>query len=158
MAGGTQVAILMGSESDRPYMDETERILGELGISSETFVMSAHRTPQKVHEFASTARENGYQVIIGAAGGAAHLPGVIAAWTTLPVIGVPLPGSDLNGWDALMSIVQMPPGVPVATVGVGKFGSRNAAYLAAQIIGVADDAAREAYASHRESQAGMKIN
>lgn len=153
-----QVGILMGSESDRPYMDETERLLGELGISYETHVMSAHRTPQKVHEFASNARSNGFEVIIAGAGGAAHLPGVIAAWTTLPVIGVPLPGSDLNGWDALLAIVQMPPGVPVATVGVGKFGSRNAAYLAAQIIGVRDEAVREAYAGHREKQAGMRID
>ncbi|MFW6074974.1 MAG: 5-(carboxyamino)imidazole ribonucleotide mutase [Chloroflexota bacterium] len=153
-----QVGILMGSESDRSYMDETERLLGELGISYETHVMSAHRTPQKVHEFASNARENGFEVIIAGAGGAAHLPGVIAAWTTLPVIGVPLPGSDLNGWDALLAIVQMPPGVPVATVGVGKFGSRNAAYLAAQIIGVRDKTVREAYAAHRERQAGMRID
>lgn len=153
-----QVAIIMGSESDRPVMEETERILGELGISFDTHVMSAHRTPQKVHEFASNARQNGVEVIVAGAGGAAHLPGVIAAWTTLPVIGVPLAGSDLNGWDALLAIVQMPPGVPVATVGVGKFGSRNAAYLAAQIIGVGDESAREAYAAHRERQAGMRID
>lgn len=153
-----QVAIIMGSTSDKSYMDETERILGELGISYETHVMSAHRTPQKVHEFASQARDQGFEVIISGAGGAAHLPGVIAAWTTLPVIGVPLPGSDLGGWDALLAIVQMPPGVPVATVGVGKFGSRNAAYLAAQIIGVGNDDAREAYAAHREKQAGIRIS
>ncbi len=153
-----QVAIIMGSTSDKSYMDETERILGELGVSFETHVMSAHRTPQKVHEFAVGARDAGVEVIIAGAGGAAHLPGVIAAWTTVPVIGVPLPGSDLNGWDALLAIVQMPPGVPVATVGVGKFGSRNAAYLAAQIIGVGDETVRKAYADHREKQAGIPIS
>lgn len=158
MADRAQVAIVMGSESDRSYMEETERILGELGVQHETHVISAHRTPAKVQEFAAGARDAGFQVIVAGAGGAAHLPGVVASWTTLPVIGVPLPGSELNGWDALLAIVQMPPGVPVATVGVGKFGSRNAAYLAAQIIGVGDPDARKAYSNHRERQAGMRIS
>jgi 5-(carboxyamino)imidazole ribonucleotide mutase len=128
-----RVAIVMGSESDRPFMTETEKMLDELGIPSKLVVMSAHRTPAKVQELASTAREQGIEVIIAGAGWAAALPGTIAAWTTLPVIGVPLATSDLNGLDALLSIVQMPPGVPVATVGVDN--AKNAAVLAARVLG-----------------------
>ena len=149
-----RVAIVMGSESDRPFMSETEKLLGDLGIPSRLDVMSAHRTPAKVHELAATAREQGIEVVIAGAGGAAHLPGVIASWTTLPVIGVPLPTSDLNGLDALLAIVQMPAGVPVATVAVGKAGARNAAILAAQIIATGDETVRAAVERHRESIGG----
>jgi len=115
-------------------------LLDYFQISGEMLVMSAHRTPHAVQKFASTARENGYDVIIGCAGLAAHLPGVLAAYTTLPVIGVPMPGGPLQGQDALLSIVQMPAGVPVATMAIGKAGARNAAILAAQIIGLSNDA------------------
>lgn len=149
-----RVAIVMGSESDRPFMSETEKMLDELGIPSKLVVMSAHRTPAKVQELASTAREQGIEVIIAGAGWAAALPGTIAAWTTLPVIGVPLATSDLNGLDALLSIVQMPPGIPVATVAIGKGGARNAAILAAQIIATGDETVRAAVERHRETIAG----
>jgi phosphoribosylaminoimidazole carboxylase PurE protein len=149
-----RVAIVMGSESDRSFMSETEKMLDELGIPSKLVVMSAHRTPAKVQELASTAREQGIEVIIAGAGWAAALPGTIAAWTTLPVIGVPLATSDLNGLDALLSIVQMPPGIPVATVAIGKGGARNAAILAAQIIATGDETVRAAVERHRETIAG----
>jgi 5-(carboxyamino)imidazole ribonucleotide mutase len=148
MPSGPRVAIVMGSESDRPFMSETERLLAEFGIESVLEVMSAHRTPAKVQQFAASARERGIEVMIAGAGGAAHLPGVVAAWTTLPVIGVPLPTSDLSGWDALLAIVQMPAGVPVATVAVGKAGARNAAILAAQIIAIGDESVRDAVDAH----------
>lgn len=148
-----RVAIVMGSKSDMPFMEETTRILDELGLDYEVHVMSAHRTPDLVQRFASGARERGVRVIIAGAGGAAHLPGVIAAWTTLPVIGVPLPATDLQGLDALLAIVQMPAGVPVATVAIGKAGARNAAFLAAQIIGLAEPQFSDAYAAYRERQA-----
>lgn len=131
-----KVAVLMGSTSDKPIMDECTRHLNYFGIQSEEFIYSAHRTPELTSEFAKTARDNGYQVIIAGAGMAAHLPGVVAAYTTLPIIGVPLSGSALNGVDALHSIVQMPSGVPVATVAIGKAGAINAAVLAAEIIGI----------------------
>jgi phosphoribosylaminoimidazole carboxylase PurE protein len=149
-----RVAIVMGSESDRPFMTEAEKMLTDLGIPSEMFVMSAHRTPQKVQELASTARERGIEVFIAGAGWAAALPGTIAAWTTLPVIGVPLATSDLNGLDSLLSIVQMPPGIPVATVAIGKGGARNAAILAAQIIATGDETVRAAVERHRDTIAG----
>jgi len=132
-------------------MSEAEKMLDELGISSKTVVMSAHRTPAKVQELASTAREQGIEVFIAGAGWAAALPGTIAAWTTVPVIGVPLATSDLNGLDALLSIVQMPPGIPVATVAIGKGGARNAAILAAQIIATGDETVRAAVEQHREN-------
>lgn|SRR5690606_21135281 len=148
-----RVAIVMGSKSDLPYMEETVKALDELGLDHEVHVMSAHRTPDLVQKLASGAADRGVRVIIAAAGGAAHLPGVVAAWTTLPVIGVPLPTTDLKGVDALLAIVQMPAGVPVATVAVGKAGARNAAFLAAQIIGLAEPQFAEAYRAYRERQA-----
>jgi 5-(carboxyamino)imidazole ribonucleotide mutase len=148
------VAIVMGSESDRQYMSETESLLTEFGIPCVLEVMSAHRTPHRVHEFASAAHDRGVQVMIAGAGGAAHLPGVVASFTTLPVIGVPLPTSDLSGWDALLAIVQMPAGVPVATVAVGKAGARNAAILAAQIIAVGDPEVRRRVEAHRAKLQG----
>ena len=132
-------------------MQGTVDVLGQMGIEHEVVAMSAHRTPEKVMQYALSARERGIKVIIAGAGGAAALPGTVAAWTTLPVIGVPLPSSDLNGVDALYAITQMPPGIPVATVAIGGWGARNAAFLATQIIGLTDDAARDAYDGYRKS-------
>lgn len=149
-----QVAIVMGSESDKPTMQLAADILDSLGVSTETVVMSAHRTPEKVREFAKTARDRGISVIIAGAGMAAHLPGVIAAWTPLPVLGVPLPAGELRGQDSLYSMVQMPSGVPVATFGIGNSGARNAAYFAAAILAVADPAARNSYDEFRRRQSG----
>jgi 5-(carboxyamino)imidazole ribonucleotide mutase len=135
------VAILMGSDSDWPTMKAAADALAEFGITSEAKVISAHRTPRDLEQFASGARDRGIRTFICGAGGAAHLPGVTAAFTTLPVIGVPIMGKALDGMDSLLSIVQMPPGVPVATVGVN--AARNAGLLAAQILGVADDALQQ---------------
>ncbi|NOX36510.1 MAG: 5-(carboxyamino)imidazole ribonucleotide mutase [Calditrichaeota bacterium] len=129
-----KVAVIMGSESDRPVVEEALPYLEYFGIEADVRVMSAHRTPDAVQQFASQARADGYGAIIACAGMAAHLPGVIAAYTSLPVIGVPLAGSDLQGVDALYAIVQMPAGVPVATMAIGKAGVRNAAIFAAQIL------------------------
>ena len=146
------VAIVMGSASDEPLVQETQKVLDDLGVDYETRVLSAHRTPDKTREYAIAARDRGIRVLIGVAGAAAHLPGVLASWTTLPVIGVPAPGSDLGGIDALYSIVQMPPGVPVAAVAVGRMGARNAAYLAASILATADETVRQAYEDFRKRQ------
>ena len=144
------VGVVIGSKSDEPQMQDTLRVLEELGIEHELNALSAHRTPQKVADYAQSAQERGIEVIIAAAGGAAALPGVIAAWTDLPVIGVPLPSSELKGVDALYAIVQMPPGVPVASVAVGAWGARNAAYLAAGILSLKHDKIREAYSVYRQ--------
>jgi phosphoribosylaminoimidazole carboxylase PurE protein len=133
------VAVVMGSSSDQPIMAECTRHLEFFGISFQGFILSAHRTPDETAQFAKQARDKGIKIIIAGAGMAAHLPGVIAAHTTLPVIGVPLAGSDLNGVDALYSIVQMPSGVPVATMAIGKAGAINAAVLAAEILGITDE-------------------
>jgi len=130
-----KVSIIMGSTSDLPVMEAAARFLNEMKIPFEINALSAHRTPEKVEKFAKNARQRGIRVIIAAAGMAAHLPGVIAAMTTLPVIGVPIKAS-LDGLDALLSIVQMPPGIPVATVGIN--AAQNAAILAAEILAVAD--------------------
>lgn len=132
------VAVVMGSESDLPVMERTSRMLERLGISSATFVLSAHRSPEATRAFARNARRRGIKVVIAGAGMAAHLPGVIAADTTLPVIGVPLAGSALGGLDSLYSMVQMPSGVPVATVAIGEPGATNAAVLAAEILALGD--------------------
>lgn len=131
-----KVAIVMGSESDRAAMSAAESTLSHFGVPFETFVLSAHRTPEVTTEFAKKAAERGFAVVIAGAGMAAHLPGVVAGYTTLPVIGVPLDSSPLRGVDALYSIVQMPKGVPVATVGIG--AAANAAILAVQILATAD--------------------
>jgi len=128
------VGILAGSKSDQEYIDVIEKNLGELGITFETNILSAHRDPDKVAEYSKTAKERGLKIIIAAAGMAAALPGVVAAHTELPVIGVPLPGSHLNGVDALYAIVQMPGGVPVATMAIGKAGAKNAAFMAKRIL------------------------
>ena len=147
------VAVLMGSRSDEPAMKETTEVLDQLGVEHEVEVMSAHRTPEKVKDYAESARGRGIEVIIAGAGGSAGLPGVVASWTTLPVIGVPLPTSDLGGVDALYAIAQMPPGIPVACVAIGSWGARNAALLAAQMLGAKHDNIRQAYDDYR---AGLK--
>lgn len=132
-----QVGIIMGSKSDLPVMQKAADALQSFGIESEINALSAHRTPEAVHDYVTSARERGLKVIIAGAGGAAHLPGVVAGGTILPVIGVPIKATiSIDGWDSLLSIVQMPPGVPVATVGLD--AARNAGVLAAQIIGVGD--------------------
>ncbi len=145
------VGVVMGSKSDEPLMQPTLDMLKELGIDYEVSVMSAHRNPQKVREYGLSARERGIEVIIAGAGGAAHLPGVLASWTILPVIGVPLPTSDLKGIDALLSITQMPSGVPVAGVSIG--GAKNAALLAAEILGLKYDKIKNAYEEYRKKLA-----
>lgn len=130
------VSIVMGSDSDLEIMNEAAKALEDFGISYEIDVTSAHRSPGRTSEYARTAASRGIKVIIAGAGGAAHLAGVIAAETTLPVIGVPIPSTALNGLDSLLSIVQMPAGIPVATVAIGKPGATNAGILAAQIVGL----------------------
>lgn len=131
---GARVAIMMGSISDRQIMDSAADTLGQFGIDYEVKISSAHRMPNKTREFVLNAENEGFEVIIAGAGKSAHLPGVIASYTTLPVIGVPVKTDDLGGLDSLLSIVQMPPGVPVATVAIN--GSKNAALLAVQILGL----------------------
>jgi phosphoribosylaminoimidazole carboxylase PurE protein len=148
------VGIVMGSESDRPKMEGAEEVLGELGVSYETHVMSAHRSPDRVAEYASQAAGNGMKVLIAGAGMAAHLAGAVAARSILPVIGVPLDGSPLLGLDALLATVQMPPGIPVATVAVGKAGARNAGYLAARILALSDPALADRLTAKREAMRG----
>ena len=147
------VAVLMGSKSDAPLMQECLDLLAKLGIPHESPVMSAHRTPDKVREFASSARERGLEVIIAAAGGSAALPGAVKAYTALPVIGVPVPSSELKGIDALYAMAQMPPGTPVATVAVGSWGARNAALLAAEILALKHEDVRRAYDDYRRGLA-----
>ncbi len=147
------VAVVMGSKSDAPLMDECLEMLEKLGIPHTSEVMSAHRTPDKVAVFAKSARDDGIEVIIAAAGGAAALPGAIKAHTPLPVIGVPVASSELGGLDALYAIVQMPPGVPVAAVAVGSWGARNSALLAAEILALHHDDIRKAYDDYRAALA-----
>ncbi|HDP97892.1 MAG TPA: 5-(carboxyamino)imidazole ribonucleotide mutase [bacterium] len=150
------VAVVMGSSSDQAIMTECTRHLEYFGIRHQQFIMSAHRTPQMTAEFASNAEQQGFQVIIAAAGMAAHLPGVIAAHTSLPVIGVPLAASALNGVDALYSIVQMPSGVPVAACAIGKAGAINAAVLAAEILGLQDEQIKQKLVEFKN--AGSKLS
>ncbi len=151
--GKHKVAIVMGSDSDLPKLEGTIQTLRALGVPFSVDVISAHRTPKAAHEFAAGAEGRGYKVIIAAAGGAAHLAGVIASLTTLPVIGVPMPTSDLGGLDSLLSTVQMPGGVPVATVGIGSGGATNAAVLAAQILATSDDELRRTLGAYKEKLA-----
>ncbi len=148
------VGVVMGSKSDAETVQPGLDVLRDLGIDYEVNVISAHRTPDKAREYGLGARSRGIEVIIAAAGGAAHLPGVMASWTTLPVIGVPLSGTDLKGLDALYAIVQMPAGIPVATVAIGAAGVKNAAYLAAEILGLKHDGIRKAYDNYRASLQG----
>jgi 5-(carboxyamino)imidazole ribonucleotide mutase len=145
--------VILGSKSDLPLMEACLKQLAEFGIESELQVCSAHRDPAGVMEWASTARERGLKVVIAAAGGAAHLPGVVAAWTDLPVIGVPVPTTHLGGVDSLYSIVQMPAGIPVATVAIGEAGAKNSAWLAARILGLNDKAVEERHAQKRSALA-----
>ena len=140
--GSKQVSIVMGSDSDLPVMTQAAEMLEQLGVGYEIDIVSAHRTPDKLFQFASGAHERGIEVIIAGAGGAAHLPGMVAAISPLPVIGVPVKSSNsIDGWDSVLSILQMPGGVPVATVALN--GAKNAGILAAQIVSVADKQVRE---------------
>ncbi len=148
------VGVVMGSKSDAEVVQLTLDVLKELGIDYEVSVISAHRTPEKARQYGLAARSRGIEVIIAAAGAAAHLPGVLASWTTLPVIGVPLAGSELKGVDALYSIVQMPAGIPVASVAIGTAGAKNAAYLAAEILGLKYDEIQKAYEKYRKGLQG----
>ena len=145
-----KVGVIMGSTSDWPTMKNACEVLDELGISHESKVVSAHRTPDEMFQYASEAEKRGIQVIIAGAGGAAHLPGMVASKTVLPVIGVPIKTSSLNGLDSLLSIVQMPGGVPVATVAIGKAGAVNAGLLAAEILAVSDPEIRLRLQQRRE--------
>jgi 5-(carboxyamino)imidazole ribonucleotide mutase len=144
------VAILMGSDTDFPVMQEAAKTLDKFGISYELEVVSAHRTPARAHEYATTALTRGLKVLIAAAGGAAHLAGVIAANTTLPVIGVPMGTSSLNGLDSLLATVQMPGGIPVATMAIDKAGAVNAAIFAAEILGLSDADIARKLVSHKQ--------
>ena len=145
-----KVGIIMGSRSDHETMIEAARVLEELGVEYEMEVVSAHRTPDRMFAYAESAEDRGLSVIIAGAGGAAHLPGMTAAKTLLPVIGVPVLSSALHGVDSLLSIVQMPKGVPVGTVAIGKAGAANAGLLAAQILACSDPALRERLRAYRE--------
>ena len=145
-----QVGIVVGSVSDKPVMEDTLKTLTDLGVEAELVVASAHRDPEKVREYVRGAADRGIEVLVAAAGGAAALPGVVASYTTLPVIGVPLASSELGGVDALHSIAQMPPGVPVACVAVGAWGARNAALLAAEILGIKYAKIRGAVEEYRQ--------
>ncbi len=150
-----RAAIIIGSDSDWSAMEACYKQLQEFGVGCRVEVMSAHRTPERVQEFCRTAQAEGIQVVIAAAGMAAHLAGVLASQTTLPVIGVPMDAGPLRGVDALLSTVQMPPGVPVATVGIGSAGARNAAILAAQILALHDPDLDAAIKKFKRNQAEM---
>ena len=158
MADTPVVAVVMGSQSDWDTMQHTTQLLEQLGIPYHTQIISAHRTPDLLFSFAETARESGYQVIIAGAGGAAHLPGMLAAKTSLPVIGVPIESQALKGMDSLLSIVQMPGGIPVATVAIGKAGAKNAALLAASILSIQDHDYHEALEQFRQRQTAQVLD
>ena len=149
----TLVSIVMGSDSDLEIMREAGKALDDFGIGYEIDVTSAHRSPDRSADYAKNAANRGIKVIIAGAGGAAHLAGVIAAHTTLPVIGVPIPSTSLNGMDSLLSTVQMPAGIPVATVSIGKWGATNAGILAAQMIGLSDESVAKKLHAHKEKLA-----
>ena len=141
------VGIIMGSQSDWEVMKEAKIQLDELSIKNEQLIISAHRTPNRILDYAKKSLENGIKVIIAGAGGAAHLPGMMASHTQIPVIGVPIESTSLNGIDSLLSIVQMPKGIPVATVSIGKTGAKNAAILAAEILSLQDEQIRKKLSS-----------
>ncbi|MBE9506388.1 MAG: 5-(carboxyamino)imidazole ribonucleotide mutase [Chloroflexi bacterium] len=149
------VGVVIGSENDKELIAPALQMLEDFGVKHELSVISAHRTAEKARSYALTAGERGVEVLIAAAGYAAHLPGVLASWSALPVIGVPLPTSDLKGIDSLLSIVQMPGGVPVACAGIGKSGAKNAALLAIQILAVRDERLRVAYRTYRTNMASQ---
>ena len=145
------VGIIMGSQSDWEVMKEAKNQLDELSITNEQLIISAHRTPNRILDYATKSLENGVKVIIAGAGGAAHLPGMMASHTQIPVIGVPIESTSLNGIDSLLSIVQMPKGIPVATVSIGKTGAKNAAILAAEILSLQDEQIRKKLSSWKIS-------
>ena len=146
------VGIIMGSQSDWPTLQHAAEVLTRLGIAHETRIVSAHRTPDRLRDYATTARDRGLQVIIAGAGGAAHLPGMCAAWTALPVLGVPIESHALKGMDSLLSIVQMPAGIPVGTLAIGRAGAVNAALLAAAILALNDPGLAERLDALRAEQ------
>ncbi|MFK4785698.1 5-(carboxyamino)imidazole ribonucleotide mutase [Fusobacterium sp. MFO224] len=146
------VSVIMGSRSDLPTMEKAVEMLKLFGIAYEVKIVSAHRTPDLMYDYAKKARERGIKVIIAGAGGAAHLPGMVASLTTLPVLGVPIKSSTLSGKDSLLSIVQMPGGVPVGTLAIGDAGAKNAGILAAEIIGLMDEKVAEKVSKFREEQ------
>ncbi len=147
-----KVGVIMGSASDWPTMQQAVEMLDRFGVPSEHCVVSAHRTPERLREYASSAADRGLEVIIAGAGGAAHLPGMVAAWTTLPVLGVPVKSRALSGMDSLLSIVQMPKGVPVGTLAIGDAGAANAGLLAARILSTRDASLRAALETFAKEQ------
>ena len=147
----SKVGIVIGSKTDKPIIESTEKVLDNLGVEYESVVISAHRNPEKLRDWVLDAPNRGIEVFIAGAGGAAALPGAVASWTTTPVIGVPVPSSQIGGTDSLFSIVQMPPGIPVACVAVGDWGARNAAYFAAQILGIKYKEIKDANEEYRNS-------
>jgi len=151
------IAILMGSDSDLPVMAECVKVLESYGLSYDIRVLSAHRSPEQATRFAREAERRGFKLVIAGAGGSAHLAGVVAAHTLLPVIGVPLASSPLSGFDALLSTVQMPPGIPVATVGVGAMGAANAGHLAVTLLAMDDARLRERLAERRKAMAAAVL-
>lgn len=155
MANDTKVGIIMGSDSDLPIMMAAVDFLKKMGVEYEITVASAHRTPARAAEFAETARDRGVKIIIAGAGMAAHLAGVLAAHTTIPVIGVPIDSSSLKGMDSLLATVQMPPGIPVATMAIGKAGAKNGAILACQILAVSDAAMAQKLADFKAEMAAQ---
>ncbi len=155
---GPLVGVTMGSVSDWETMRSTTETLEELGIPFETQIVSAHRTPDLLRSYAVSARRRGFEVIIAGAGGAAHLPGMLAAQTSLPVLGVPVESKALNGWDSLLSIAQMPAGIPVGTVAIGRAGAVNAALLAAAILANKYDWIREALEEYRQNQTARVLD
>lgn len=146
------VGIVMGSQSDWPTMRRAAEVLGRLDVPFETKIVSAHRTPERLYAYAKSAKERGLKVIVAGAGGAAHLPGMVASLTTLPVLGVPMESRILKGQDSLLSIVQMPGGIPVGTLAIGEAGAENAALLAAQILALGDPALAARVEEHRARQ------
>lgn len=158
MSQKPEIAIVMGSKSDWATMSEATKILDEFGLAYHVEVVSAHRTPDKLFSFAETAQENGYKVIIAGAGGAAHLPGMIAAKTIIPVLGVPVKSSMLSGVDSLYSIVQMPKGIPVGTLAIGPAGAANAGLLAAQILAAFNPEIAEKLQAFRQAQTQMVLD
>lgn len=150
--GKPQIGVIMGSQSDWPTMSKAAAVLSEFGVPHETKVVSAHRTPDHMAEYARSAAERGIEIIIAGAGGAAHLPGMVAAWTDLPVLGVPVQSKALSGLDSLLSIAQMPGGVPVATFAIGESGARNAGIFAVRMLARHDSSLREKLAAFIEEQ------